>query len=313
MFINYKKVLFTQLIFGLSLQSAQAAQLDIMPDDYVVKPDTLQISLTYLNRNQTGNYVDGQKIKSPLGNVAIDTDVASLRISRFIELGNFTFAPVAVFSYRDIETTTPAWQKIIGRETQGVKGDLAFGGTLFFINKPEQHEYAGVTAFLTLPTGDYDAKKNINLSENRYKFVLSGNWTKPLGERWINEIQPEVAWYGDNDEFRDYTKFKYLLNPNLKGQESFSQNISYAITDTIRYKITPQLQAFLGAQFNRGGKSYVNDVAFGKAPENTRMMLGSTYTTESGNQWLVRYSRDVEIENGLRNSRELTVRYMQYF
>ena len=329
-FNNLKKVFLAQFIFWLSLQSTQAAQLDLMPDDYVVKPDATQVTVNYIQRRQVGAYVNGNLPNTsvrispflppvPLAKTVIDSQVASIRLSKFMELGEYTIAPVLVASYRDIDNTSASYsslvnmQKILGEGAKGVHGDIGVGGTIWLINKPEDHEFLGVTAFMTLPTGDYDARKNINLSENRWRFVLSGGWVKPLGDKWVSEFSPEIAWYGENREFRDYTQTKYLLNTSLKGTDDLSQEKSYALTETLRYKLMHNFHIFGMAQINRGGKTYINNIKFGGAAENTRMAVGALYYTESGNQWMLRYQKDTEIENGLRLADELTVRYMHYF
>lgn len=319
-------------ISGLFVNSiaVQAAQLDLMPDDYVVKADTTQVTINYLQRRQVGAYLNGSLPNTsvrispflpaiPLAKTVIESQIATLRLSKFMTLGEFTVAPVLVASYRDIENTSSSYsplvnmQKILGEGAQGVHGDIGVGGTVWLVNKPEQHEFLGVTAFLTLPTGDYDARKNINLSENRWRFVLSGGWVTTLGEKWVNEFSPEIAWFGENREFRDYTQVKYLLNTRLKGTEDLTQEKSYALSDTLRYKLTPQLHVFGMAQINRGGKLYVNSVQFSGATDNTRMAVGALYYTEAGNQWMLRYMKDTNIENGLRLADEITLRYMHYF
>lgn len=319
-------------ISALALTSAlaPAAQLDLMPDDYVVKPEAIQVTINYLQRRQVGPYLNGNLPSTsvrispflpaiPLAKTVIESEIASIRLSKFMTLGEFTVAPVLVASYRDIENTSSSYsslvnmQKILGDGAQGVHGDIGVGGTLWLVNKPEQHEFLGVTAFMTLPTGDYDPRKNINLSENRWRFVLSGGWVTTLGEKWVNEFSPEIAWYGENREFRDYTQTKYILNTNLKGTDDLSQEKSYALSNTLRYKITPQWHVFGMAQINRGGKTYVNNIQFSDAADNTRMALGMLVYTQAGNQWMLRYMKDTEIQNGLRLADEITLRYMHYF
>lgn len=310
--------------------SARAAQLDLMPDDYVVRPEAIQVTINYLQRRQVGAYVNGSLPDAsvrispflpaiPLANTVIESQIASIRLSKFMTLGEFTVAPVLVASYRDIENTSNSlsplvdMQKILGKGAKGVHGDIGVGGTLWLVNQPARHEFLGITAFLTLPTGDYDARKNINLSENRWRFVLSGGWVTTLGDRWINEFSPEIAWFGDNNEYRDFTQSRYILNTQLKGTDELSQEKSYALSDTLRYKITPHVHVFAMAQLNRGGKTYVNNTKFSDAADNTRIAVGLLFYTQAGNQWMLRYQKDTAIENGLRLADEVTLRYMHYF
>ncbi|MDP8567577.1 transporter [Methylophilus aquaticus] len=318
------------LALALIFTSAQAAQLDLMPDDYVVKPDTVQLAFNLLQRRQIGAYVNGSLPQNsvrispflpaiPLAKTVIESQVASIRLSKFMTLGEFTVAPVLVASYRNIENTSSSYsalvdmQKILGEGAQGVHGDIGVGGTLWLVNQPAKHEFLGVTAFMTLPTGDYDARKNINLSENRWRFVLSGGWVTTLGDKWVNEFSPEIAWYGDNNAYRDFTQSRYILNTQLKGTDELSQEKTYALSDTLRYKITPSIHVFSMAQINRGGKTYVNNSKLSDAADNTRIALGLLFYTQGGNQWMLRYQKDTAIENGLRLADEVTLRYMHYF
>lgn len=318
------------LALALIFSSAQAAQLDLMPDDYVVKADTIQVTINTLQRRQIGAYVNGSLLQNsvrispflpaiPLAKTVIESDITSIRLSKFMTPGEFTVAPVLVASYRNIENTSSSYsslvdmQRVLGEGAQGVRGDIGVGGTLWLVNQPEQHEFVGITAFMNLPTGDYDARKNINLSENRWRFVLSGGWVTTLGERWINEFSPEIAWFGDNNEYRDFTQSRYILNTQLKGTDELSQEKTYALSDTLRYKLTQNIHVFAMAQINRGGKTYVNNSKLSEAADNTRMAFGLLFYTQSRNQWMLRYQKDTEIQNGLRLADEVTLRYMHYF
>ena len=322
--------------YGCAL-SAHAAQLDLMPDDYVVKPDQYQVTLNYLNRQQDGFYQNGSKLRGsipqlrlvggiptlvqvPLADPEINANILTLRVSKFYEVAGLTVAPVALLSYRDIQNDSKQYdpvlnqQTLLGKGAQGLGGDIGLGGSVWLINDQANKEFLAVTAFLTLPTGDYDPKKNINLSEHRWRFVLGGGWVKPLGERWVSELNPEVAWYGDNDKYRDFTQPKYFLStPALEGRETLSQQTSFGLTETLRYKLTPQFHLFGSVQLNRGGRVFVNNIAYSQPMENTRCALGALYYTQAGQQWLLRYAKDTNIENGLRNDGEWTVRYMHYF
>lgn len=316
----------------VAMPTATAAQLDLMPDDYVVKPGQTQITLNMVDRRQYGFYQRGKPLNAsvpffpaqvPLAQPEIEADVFTLRVSKFYEIAGVTVAPVALVSYRDFRNVSDKYhptinqQNILGKDAQGLGGDIGLGGSVWLINDQANKEFLALTAFFTLPTGDYDRTKNINLSENRWRFVLGGGWVKPLGERWVNELNPEIAWYGDNDEYRDFTQAKYF-NPffpqrRVRGEETLSQQTSFAITETLRYKLTPQLQVFGSVQLNRGGRVFINDIAYTQPMENTRSSLGLLYYTHTGQQWLLRYAKDTNIENGLRNDGEWTLRYMHYF
>jgi hypothetical protein len=76
------------------------------------------------------------------------------------------------------------------------------------------------TVIVSLPTGSYTPSQAVNIGENRMKTVVSLGWMQPLSSRWVLDLVPEVAFFGDNKE--------YLGNSRL------SQDTAYAMSGTLR-------------------------------------------------------------------------------
>jgi len=284
------------LLLSLASTAAHGAVNDIFPSDYVaLKDGTLNGTYYLSHRRQEGPIRDGKR----LFDGAIDTDLAAIRMSYHMDVGtSSTFAPLVVLSWADSDASSGRLSRIIGDEATGM-ADLRVGGSFWFHRDREKREFLGVSLVAMLPTGHYNDKRVINIGENRWKWVLGGGMIWPLGEKWIVDISPEVAWYGDNDDYA--------------GNRKLEQDVSYALTSYLRYRITPQFHLYAGLQFNRGGETAINGVDQDNAPDNQRTSFGLLYLTPGRDQWQLRYSRDSSIDNGFKTEDEIALRYSVLF
>lgn len=281
----------------LAALPAAAAVNDVLPTDYVALPGGItNLSVYALHQRLAGPWRNGQ----PASNGELDVNLFALRLSRPFpvgEHGQYALAPVLVLPWADGESSG-ALPAVFGKRASG-QGDLRVGLSFWHHIDRANREYSAVSAFVSLPTGDYNSSQILNAGENRTRLVLSGGWLRQLGKHWVTDIVPEVAFYGDNRA--------YL------GNRVLSQNVSYALTGWLRYRITPTLQWMGGAQVNRGGASYTNGTLSTGAPNNTRLSTGLLLFTAEQQQWILRYSRDVATDNGFRLENEFTLRYSVSF
>ena len=65
---------------------------------------------------------------------------------------------------------------------------------------------------------------------------------------------------------------------------------------------------------NRGGETRINAVDQNNAPDNSRLMLGTTFLTDDkSHQWIFRVGRDVEAKSGFKTDSEIMLRYLKMF
>lgn len=189
-------------------------------------------------------------------------------------------------SQADVNANATLGSSIFGPGASGM-GDLRLGNAFWFhIDRPNR-AYGLIGLFAILPTGDYDSSRILNVGENRRRYVLSAGWMQPIGGKWLMEVSPEIAVYGDNDQ--------YL------GNRIRSQDTSYALTTYLRYRQSDAWQFYGGGQINRGGASQVTGANPTGGPDNTRLYLGTIFFTSPKKQWQLRYSKDVKIDNGFRS------------
>ena len=273
---------------------ASAAVNDIYPTDFVALPaGSVNVTIYSTQQKIKGPYTDG--IRTVAGEASVNQ--AALRASRLFDVGEnqqYAWAPVAVLSYADVNTN-PALDARLARDISGL-GDLRLGNAFWFhIDRPNR-TYGLVSLFVGIPTADYNTSRTLNVAENRMRYILSAGWMQPFGGNWLIDISPEVAMYGKDDRY---------LATRVRTQDT-----SYALTTYLRYRQSDALQFYGGAQINRGGATQIDGVEITGAPNNTRMYLGTLFFTAPKQQWQLRYSRDIQIDNGLRAEGEISLRYL---
>lgn len=275
---------------------AMAAVNDVLPADFFpLATGTSTFSVYAYDRQFKGPYSNGNKLLDG----ALSSQVVALRAGHFIEVGGMPVSLVAVLPWSQNSVGPLPLAGAMGAEARGL-GDLRFGATGWLLANRESGEYLGITTLLSVPTGDYRNRQALNVGENRYKFTLNGGWIKPLGSGFIFELLPEVAWFGDNTDY--------------VGSRTLAQKTAYALSSYLRYRATPNWQFHLGGQVNRGGETLINKVDQHNAPDNSRLMLGTTYISDDkSHQWIVRVARDVELRNGFKTDSEVMLRYLKMF
>jgi Putative MetA-pathway of phenol degradation len=284
------------LVWAISF-AASAAVNDIYPTDFVALPaGSVNVTIYSTHQKTRGPYTDG--IRTVAGEASVNQ--LALRASRIFPAGEnqqYAWTPVAVLSYADVNTNTDLDARL-AKNICGM-GDLRLGSAFWFHIDRANRTYGLVSLLVSFPTADYNTSRTLNIAENRMRYVLSAGWMQPIGGKWLIDISPEVAVYGEDD--------RYL------GTQVRTQDTSYALTSYLRYRQSDVLQFYGGAQINRGGATQVGGVEITGAPNNTRMYLGSLFFTSPKQQWQLRYSRDVQIDNGLRSEGEVSLRYLFSF
>lgn len=274
-----------------------AALNDIYPTDHVALPDGKNNVAVYaINQDSTGPYKNGSKTAAG----EITANLYALRVGKhfsFGENGQYTFGPLAILTWG--EGTPNAKLKQLGINDASGYGDLRLGSAVWFHIDRENREYGMVSASAILPTGTYDKTKALNYGENRYRYVLSAGWMRSLSDKWVIDLAPEIVYYGDNTE--------YLNTRRL------SQDVSYAMTGILRYRITPAFQVYSSATINGGGATQVNGVSNASAPNNKRINAGMMLIDAGKQQVHLRFARDVSADSGFKLDREIALRYSAFF
>jgi hypothetical protein len=112
-----------------------------------------------------------------------------------------------------------------------------------FVETPQKFQIFAL-AGISMPWGDYEQNRPLNLGTNRWSLRLGLPMTMPLGKKpgstWL-EIHPNVYIYGDNDEpFRAMTR---------------SQDPMYVLESHLTHNFTPKFWAGLDLRYQNGGET----------------------------------------------------------
>jgi len=200
-----------------------------------------------------------------------------------------------VFSAADMALSGNSVPANVKRERSGLS-DLRLGGTLWFIDNPENRHYLGLNLMTVWPTGRYDNNEIANPGENRRRQSLMLGWVRGLSDNLTLELTPEVAWYGINSE-------------NYPGNVRLEQRRTLSLTGYLRYRFSPEWQGFIGAQANEGGETMLNEVSQNNPIHGHRYFLGGTYSIDKNNSINLRVAGDASLTTGLKTTREIVLRW----
>ena len=275
--------------------SAHAAVNDVFPGDYTALPEGSFTTTYYLyHREFSGPYVRGRKLMDG----ALRSDVAALRMAKFLKVGDYTVAPMIVLPMSDTHVSGASLPALIGDRASGF-GDLRLGATVWLINEPARRNYLGVTGVVFAPTGAYHPDRALNIGENRWKFSLNVGWIGALSEKWTFDLSPELIWYGIND--------------NYAGGAKLEQKTSLALTAYLRHRLSPVTQLFVGGQLNDGGETVLNGTAQRNEIINPRLYIGATHLLGATSQVIARYGRDASIHSGYKTDDEFALRFLKLY
>jgi hypothetical protein len=69
----------------------------------------------------------------------------------------------------------------------------------------------------------------------------------------------------------------------------------------------------VGGQVNRGGETRINGVDQRNPANNDRVMAGMSWLLPEQQQIVLRFARDMALDNGFRTDREILLRYQKGF
>ncbi|WP_278441504.1 transporter [Pseudomonas oryzihabitans] len=193
--------LFQSLVaaFALAGLGAQLQAADLNARDFFSAPVGTSLGVGYLPLTRSNAYHGAGSDQ----NTQLEVNAFAYRQLWFSDLCGLLCTPQFIVPYADVAIRSPG--ALTTERGRGV-GDPQVGGTLFFINDPEQRIYSGLLALLTLPLGEYDGERaGASPGANRWALHLNYNYTRGLGKRWVLEANVEAQLYAKNDDFYGQT------------------------------------------------------------------------------------------------------------
>jgi hypothetical protein len=282
------------LAFAAS-HAAVAAEIATDPGDYAALPAGTSLGLLYMQHTErNANYANGNRTA---GDFKLVTDIGLARFVHFMKVGDYVIDPQIIVPFGRVDLKTP-FGPLNPVSSSGV-GDPLVGGTLWLVNQQEKQQWLGVSAFASIPVGNYDGKKGpVNVGENRWKGIFQLGYVTALPGNFMLDLIGEYAVYGDNNNFL-----------GLRRQ----QDASYGAQTHLRYMFSPQTSVSLSYYHDFGGATKINGVSQNDRMNNGRLQLGFSTFVSPTVQLQAQYGQATSVENGAKESNRFNLRIAKVF
>jgi len=251
----------TLLVFALSVSRLSAQELE--PGAYTVSPVGINVlNLTY--GLSTGDVTFDPSL--PVEEASAKIQSFAMAIARSINLGGRSATALVAFPIVGGHVTgiylgQPAEVRRTGFGDMRVRLGVNLYGEPArrlpeFVKTPRSKLNIGASVMVVLPTGQYDPNRIINLGLNRAAFKPEAAIIRNY-ERWMFEIYGGAWLFTSNDDFF--------------GGHRRSQDPLLSLQFSLRRTFRPGLWISGNANFYRGGRTHVDDVAKLDFQSNSRV------------------------------------------
>jgi hypothetical protein len=204
----------------------------------------------------------------PLTKAKIETDMALLAYARVLEIAGQSAKFDVVVPYASLSGTAEYLGDPVSREVSGY-ADPKLRLSMNFLGAPalsldqfagyRQDLILGGSVQVSLPVGQYDSDKLVNLGTNRWSIKPELGISKASGP-WTLEMTAGVTFFGDND--------------NFYGGKRREQDPVYNLQGHLIYAFSSGIWAALTAAHISGGRTTLDGVRKNDLQKNER--LGAT-------------------------------------
>lgn len=290
--MNSKHVL-VGMAFAASLGLASVANaIDLDAGDYDTAPAGTTLGLLYLQSGKSDGLYQGST-KQP-GDDVLDSDTEILRLVHYTTIFDHLAAPQILLPFAQVKGEDDVSD--LG-SASGI-GDAILAAPVWFLNDTQQHEYFGVTPYLFLPTGNYDANNPLNIGDHRWKGNLQAAYSRRLASNIAWDAAADVTFYGDNSD--------------PAGGGTLSQDPGYQVQTNARYLLSDTSDLRAGISYADAGKTTQNGVTSAAYTESKFWVGGALFVLPK-TQVILTYGRDIAVENGFKDVDQINIRLLQVF
>lgn len=279
----------------LSLHSLPARALDLDADDYGsgAVPAGTSLALLYFQHAQrdkvysNGSQVAGGDLKS---------DVGILRLVHFVDFMGLRADPQILLPFGSLKAS----KDLSGLGSTSGVADLIVTGTVWFVNKPTEGEFFGITPAVWVSIGNYDRNKPLNLGEHRWKYLLQAGYTTALSKALSLQLAADVTAFGHNNDYGSNGK-------------TLSQKPVYQFQAWLKYNLSANFDLRVGTSHSVGGKTEVDGVGNDDQTSTTNAKFGIGWSFSPGWIFAALYGRDLSVRNGLKESDRINLRLLKAF
>lgn len=275
------------------LSTAPAHAIDVDAGDYVPAPAGTNLALLYLQHARSDRMMSNGATAP--GNNGLGTDIGILRLVHFMEIGGLIVDPQILLPFGRVSGRDDL-AGALGR-TNGL-GDPILAATVWVQNDPLNKVYTGITPYVYVPTGSYDAQRPLNMGEHRWRYNLQAAHVRPLGGPWTLDVIGDVTWYGKNDKFG-------------AAERTMKQKPLYQGQAWLRYALSPTADLRASVSRTFGGATRVDGLGQNDRKATTKFSVGGSMFIGPKTQVIALWGRDTEVQNGFREESRINIRLLQ--
>ena len=206
----------------------------------------------------------------PITNPEIETSSLVLAYARALDFWGKSGKFDIIVPYTSLEGSATYKGDPVQREVEGF-GDPLLRVSVNFVGAPalspaefksyQQDLIVGASLQVSVPAGQYDSTKLVNLGANRWFFKSELGASQAYGP-WIVEVKSAVTLFTDNDDF---------FNGKKRSQDPLYSLQAHAI-----YNFGPGIWGSLDATYFTGGRTTLDGVLNNDLQRNWR--LGGTFS-----------------------------------
>lgn len=269
--------------------------IDLQPGDVVAPPQDLNVvQVTYLASSRGDLYSNGRKVSDQ---TKLDSNQFQFRYSHTFRTADM---PSVFYVQTPIGYSHPGGALTNFYKPESGVGDTSMLYAIWPYANRETRTYWAIGAYLTVPTGYYDASNGaVNVGANRFATALQTAYQTSVTANidWMAAFDAVV--FGDNHEFGP-TKKKLEQEPLCTLQTGLS------------YQIDPQFSIAGTYYYTAGAETFQNGVAQNDHAQVQRYQL-SLASSFSFGKVLLQYGSDLKTKNGFYEDSRLLVRFVKVF
>lgn len=265
-----------------TLAAFDAGAIDTSPGDYTLLPPETAIALQYFQYSTADEiHFDGV---GTVPDTQIDAVLGVSRVLYYGDAGGFRYGLQAYLPYGSFSEARIGGAAV--PEANGL-GDLTVGATAWLIepSNPVTGTTLAATAFLTLPTGNYDPA-GVSMGSGTYTLTPQIGFIQGLGGGFYFDGTLDVALTRDHDE----------------GGITMSRDPSYQAQAYLRYQPSQRSSFSFGYSGKFGGEAYADDNYTGSKTRVDSLRLFANHFLTPTIQIEAMLSRDFNVEGGPSNT-----------
>jgi hypothetical protein len=245
--------------------------------------------MSYVYVEKGDKYSHGSKTPNTSN---INQNAFLLRLSHAFEINQIPSVVYAQTSINHLEhTNIPVG--VANANSNGI-GDTTFAFALWPYVDRAKEEYFGLATYLTLPTGDYDKNRTVNIGSNVYQTAFQAGYQRKLVDNinWMTAI--DVVLASDNNQFL--------------GNRKLEKDPLYNFQTGLQYVFNPTYSASVGYFYTVGGENTLDSIDQGNINKIHRYQLTGQGIYNFG-RLMLQYGSEFTNENSYIEDHRLIARY----